>query len=91
VIDAYTAQQQGALADIKILISDVDSRVPTSAKHAQSSFLYHKDNTALGEALNAAISELHSNGMLIEIIQKYGVSEALANVGEPRYVDDDEL
>jgi len=93
VIDAYTAgayaQQQGALPDIKIIISDVDSRVPTSARHAQSSFLYHKDNSALGEALNAAIAELHKSGKLIEIIKKYGVSEALANVGEPRYVDDD--
>jgi len=93
VIDAYTAgayaQQQGALPDIKIIISEVDSRVPTSAKHAQSSFLYHKDNKTLGEALNAAIAEIHKQGVLREIIKKYGVSEELANVGEPRYVDDE--
>jgi len=91
VLDAYTvgayAQKQGTLPGIKIEISDPDKRVATSVDPAQSGFLYSKDNTDLGVALNAVIKELHETGQITEILKKHGVTVKLADVGSPRFVD----
>ncbi|MBC3492470.1 substrate-binding periplasmic protein [Pseudomonas taiwanensis] len=91
VLDAYTvgayAQKMGNLPGIKIEISDPDQRVATSVIPAQSAFLFSKENSELGTALNAAIEEMHKTGKIAEILRKHGITESLADVGEPRYVD----
>ena len=80
------AQKKGAFQGIQINVAQADPRVAASGQPAQSTLLYSKDNTQLGEALDAAIKEMHSNGQVAKILTENGLAASGADVGEPRLI-----
>jgi polar amino acid transport system substrate-binding protein len=89
-VDSYGsgiyAQKKGAFQGIQINVAQADPRVAASGQPAQSTLLYSKDNTQLGEALDAAIKEMHSNGQVAKILTENGLAASGADVGEPRLI-----
>ncbi|WP_198669803.1 substrate-binding periplasmic protein [Pelagibacterium sediminicola] len=91
-IDGYAtglyAQQTGNYpAAIQIKVPEPDPRVGASVLPAQTGFLYAKENTEFGAALDASIVRLRNDGTLASILVSYGLDPVIANVGEPRLVD----
>jgi polar amino acid transport system substrate-binding protein len=90
-VDSYGtgvyAQAKGGYPGIKINVSEPDPRVAASGQPAQSNLLYSKDNTAFGEALDAAIKEMHENGELAKILTDNGLAASGADTGEPRLIE----
>lgn len=83
---AVYAQENGSYQGVKITLAEPDDRVSSSVLPAQSGFPYTKSNTALGEALDALIVELHETGEMKAILSAHGLDPALGDVGEPRLV-----
>ncbi|RWB69977.1 transporter substrate-binding domain-containing protein [Mesorhizobium sp.] len=78
------AQQKGAMAGFKAVILQPDPRAPSIAGAAQVGYPMRKDNTALLNAFNEDIAELHKNGKIKAIVQKYGLDPAVTDTGAPR-------
>jgi polar amino acid transport system substrate-binding protein len=89
-VDSYGtgvyAQKKGGFPGIQINVSEPDPRVAASGQPAQSTLLYSIDNPKLGQALDAAIKEMHSNGGLAKILTDNGLAASGADVGEPRLI-----
>lgn len=77
---AYHAKENGS--EWRVGTAQADSRVGASAKPAQTTLPYGKNNTALGTALNEDIAALHKNGKLAEIFTKHGVDPKETEVGD---------
>jgi polar amino acid transport system substrate-binding protein len=89
-VDSYGtgvyAQKKGGYQGIQINVSEPDPRVAASGQPAQANLLYNKDNPKFGEALDAAIKEMHSNGDLAKILTANGLDPSGADTGEPRLI-----
>jgi polar amino acid transport system substrate-binding protein len=85
-VQGAIAEKKGELGNTKVFQADPDPRVKSSVHPAQCGFLYTKSNTALGNAINATIHDLQSNGKLTKILQDHGVDPVVGKVGEPQYV-----
>jgi len=82
------AQKQGGLAkSVRLNVAEPDERVRSSILPAQTGFLYGKQNSALGDALNQTIAALRQSGELGRIMERYGLQASAADVGEARYAD----
>jgi polar amino acid transport system substrate-binding protein len=90
-IDTYNAgidaQKKGGFKGFKVVAAQPDDRVTSSVHPAQIGYLYTKDNTALGTALNEDIDEMQKKGEIAAILKSYGLNPASANTGAPRYAD----
>lgn len=83
----YNQQTSGALQGIKIELAEPDERVVASREPAQAGILYTKDNSSLGEAVDAGITKLHAEGAIEKLITDAGYDAQVAAVGEPRLVE----
>lgn len=90
VFDAYTAGtyalKQDELTSLVLNIAEPDTRVEASMLPTQTGFLYDKNNSSLGVALNAAITEMHNNGKILEILKAHNLPNKLAEIGDPRLI-----
>lgn len=88
--DSYSvgiaAQQKGGFAGIQIKVAEPDKRVRATVEASQSGFPFTKSNTALGEALDANIKDLHESGEITKILNAFGLDASAGKVGEPRLV-----
>ena len=80
------AQKAGRLKGFKLMIVKPDDRVGSSAAAPQSALLYTKDNTSLGQAIDAAIASMRKDGSLVKAVKDVGYDPAILDVGEPRLV-----
>ena len=89
-VDGYStgvvAKKTGALKGIQVEVAAPDPRVKATKEAAQACFPYAKSNTALGEAFDADITAMHSDGALAKILTSYGLSASSADTGVPRLV-----
>lgn len=79
-------QQQNAIPGIKIEVLAPDERVASSIDAAQIGMLYGKNNTALGEALNATLAEMVKEGQVEEIVKKYNMTKDDINTEPLRFI-----
>lgn len=90
-VDTYTAgveaQKKGGFKGFKIAIAAPDERVRSSVQPAQTGYLYSKNNTALGDALNATIDDMQKKGEIADILKSYGLNPQAAKTGAPRFAD----
>jgi polar amino acid transport system substrate-binding protein len=91
-VDTYNAgldaQKKGGFKGFKVMAAQPDNRVASSVRPAQIGFLYTKDNTALGAALNDDIDEMQKKGEIGGILHAYGLNPDSAKTGAPRYADE---
>lgn len=73
-------------SDYQISTLEPDEAIESTVQPAQSTFPHVKGNTELGQALDAAIEELHSSGRMVEILEANGLQASSADVGEPRLI-----
>jgi polar amino acid transport system substrate-binding protein len=89
-VDGYSsgafAQSKGGFPGIQIKVMKPDERVGSSVAPAQATLLYSKDNPQLGEALDAALKDMHKSGELGNILKANGLDPSGAEVGEPRLI-----
>jgi polar amino acid transport system substrate-binding protein len=89
-VDSYGtgayAQKRGGYKGIIIKVAQPDPRVAASAEAAQATLLYTKNNTTLGEAMDADIKEMHQDGAIGKFLSSFGLDPSGANVGAPRVV-----
>lgn len=81
------AQRKGAFPGIRIEVARPDNRVKASVSPGQAGLPYTKSNTALGEALDDHIRELHSSGEIKTILESFGLDPTASDVGEPRLIE----
>jgi polar amino acid transport system substrate-binding protein len=72
--------------DVTVTVAEPDERIPASLEPAQGSMPFHKEADSLREAFDDYIQGLHESGELKEILEKWGLDPALADVGEPYFV-----
>ena len=80
------AQAKGGYPGIKILVAKPDQRVQASIEPSQAGLLYTKGNTAMGEALDDAIMQMHKDGSIAKFLSDAGLNPSGADVGAPRLV-----
>ena len=90
-LDGYIAgtyaQTKGAFPDLKIeMVTKPDERIQASVFPPQTGILYTKENEALGNAINAVISDLKKSGKIRELLVSFGLDASLAETGEARLV-----
>lgn len=72
--------------DMQVKVTESDPRVAASQEGAQAAFPVPKDNTALLNALNALIAELHSSGEMAKILTANNLPASAADTGSPRLI-----
>lgn len=89
-VDGYStgvvAAQQGALGDVKVNVAAPDDRVKATKEAAQTAFPYSIKAKELGEALDADIADMHSDGTIVKILKAHGLDGTAAETGAPRLV-----
>lgn len=78
------AQQAGALDGIQVKALKADPRIAATQDPGQTNFPVSKDNPSLLAAFNDDITELHNNGTITKILEKYGMEASAGDTGEPR-------
>ncbi|MFE3838541.1 substrate-binding periplasmic protein [Pseudogemmobacter sonorensis] len=81
------AMSKGELGDITVAIAEPDPRVPASIEPAQVGFPMSKEAVRLVAATNEVLAEMKGEGIIVEILSQYGLDPAIADVGEPRFVE----
>lgn len=80
------AQTKGGYTGFQIKVAKPDERVPVSIEPPQAALLYSKDNSELGQALDANIQDLHKSGEMVGILKANSLDATSGDVGEPRLV-----
>jgi polar amino acid transport system substrate-binding protein len=80
------AQKRGGYPGMKIKVADADPRVRASVEAAQIVFLYPKDETAFGDAINADIATMQKSGFIAGVLKSYGLDPRGADVGPLRLI-----
>lgn len=70
----------------QIKVAEPDPAVAASKEAAQAAFPVPKQNTALVEAFNAHIKQMHADGTFAKILKDNGLEESAADVGQPRLI-----
>jgi len=87
-VDGYStgvvAKKAGSMGDIQVTIAAPDPRVKATKEAAQAGFPYAKANTAFGEAFDADIQSLHSDGTIAKILTSYGLDGSAGDTGAAR-------
>lgn len=90
-LDGYAAgafaESQGASEGIKARVIESDARVKATNTLPQVGFPYHKKATALGEAIDANIAEMHADGSIVKFLAVYGLPASAAEVGAPTLIE----
>ncbi|GAA4085985.1 substrate-binding periplasmic protein [Nocardioides kongjuensis] len=73
--------------DLNIEVLEPDDRIASTKEPAQIGFPFTRGNTSLETALNDAIQGWQADGTLVEILEKYGASTDILDVGEPRLLN----
>jgi len=81
------AQKKGGYPGMKIKVADADPRIRSSVEPAQIVFLYPKQATAFGDALNADIATLQKSGFIGQVLKSYGLDPRSADVGPVRLIN----
>ena len=82
-----TLQQAGKLEGFKAVVPHPDTRIGASVESGQGMVPMNLANTALVEAINADIAELHKSGFIAETLVKFGLPGEAANTGAPRLLN----
>ncbi len=73
-------------SDLKVEVTESDKRVAASLQGAQATFPIPKDNSAMLDALNADIAELHKDGSMATIMTDNNLPASGADTGSPRLI-----
>lgn len=84
-VDSF-GSQKATNPDMKISVAEPEPTVAASKEAAQAAFPVPKQNTALLEAFNAHIKQMHEDGTLAKILKDNGLDESAVEVGEPRLI-----
>ncbi|MGP0224055.1 substrate-binding periplasmic protein [Paenarthrobacter sp. NCHU4564] len=83
-VGATTARfESKPIEGAKVLPLQPDSRIPVTAHPGQLNWPTKLDNTELTKALNENIEDLRKEGIIAELLKKYGMDSSAAEVGEP--------
>ena len=77
---------QGGYKGIQIKLSKPDDRVSSSLTPPQCNVLYTKDNTSLGDALDASIKKQHEDGTITKLLAEVGFDKAVGETGDARLI-----
>lgn len=94
-IDAYPesyaatmyAKSKGQLEGFEVKLLQPDERVPATAEPSQVGYPMRKESTDMLEAFNADIKALHENGVIVQVLESYGLPASAADTGEPRFLE----
>lgn len=75
--------QKDPIEGLVLKSMEPDERVSMSMEPTQVAIPISKDNATLTEAINAAIEQLRAEGVIQEVLEKYGFPGEAAEVGEP--------
>lgn len=84
---AVIAQQQGQLQGMEIMAAEKDTRVGASVNAGQGAFPMSKRNEGMLKAFNENIAELHENGTIKAILEKYSLDASASETGAPRLLN----
>jgi polar amino acid transport system substrate-binding protein len=85
-VDSYGSAVQQFGDDFTIEVAEPDPRVAASEEAAQAGLPIAKDNTALLDAVNEVLAELHEDGTIAQILTDHGLDPSSAETGEPRLI-----
>ncbi|GAA4283697.1 amino acid ABC transporter substrate-binding protein [Brevibacterium daeguense] len=86
-LDSFgAAQARHQDDDYTIAEVQKDERVAASIEPAQIGFPMTKDNSAMLEAFDTLINEMHEDGTIAQILADNGLPESAADTGEPRLI-----
>lgn len=80
---SYTARD----SDFKVEVMEPDPRMPASNSIPQNGLILDPKNAKLAAAVDAVIAQFHSDGTIVEVLDKYGIAASAADTGEPRLID----
>jgi polar amino acid transport system substrate-binding protein len=83
ILQSY-GQKLGSYRGLKVAVAKPNQQIPSSIQPAQTAFLYTKDNKAFGEAIDDTIEKMRKDGAILKIVEAYGQSPSIADVGAPR-------
>lgn len=83
-VAATTERFKSAPVDgAKIIPLQADPRIPATARPGQLNWPASKSNPELTSAINKQIKKFHDNGLIADVLKKYGVDPSIANTGAP--------
>nr|WP_246136733.1 transporter substrate-binding domain-containing protein [Leekyejoonella antrihumi] len=83
---SYLQRTTSRLKGFKICVPPPDKAVAASELPAQIGFPMAKKNTAMLNAFNSDIQELHKDGFIKKALVKYGLAAKAADTGSPRLI-----
>lgn len=72
--------------DATISVLEPDDRLATTVNPIQTGLPFNQDATDLRDAFDVYIESLHESGEIVELLEKWDIDAAMADVGEPRFV-----
>lgn len=75
--------EKHGITDFEVTMLDADDRLPATLDPGQTNFPVHKENEALGAALDSFIAELRESGELDKIAERYKLDTQVMHPGEP--------
>jgi polar amino acid transport system substrate-binding protein len=87
VIDSVAATTErfksAPVEGAKIIPLEADPRIPATAHPGQLNWPTNKSNPELTAAINNQIKKFHDNGLIADVLKKYGVDPSIAKTGAP--------